>query len=195
MKRLIAFLETDETLLRASMLGMLIYAVHNSIIVFNIEHMPFELKVTFSVAAAFITEFIALVLFIHGKVMFGRVYATCLYFMGNWYYWYFMAAPKDWSLIMVSWLFNTIHYAASLYLSEIFYHRRQNRSRNEPDDEELTLIVKDENVRKTSGTSGLECQPAKPEEEFRCHVCDRSFSRKFTLERHLVNVHALDKSA
>lgn len=207
MKKLIAFLETDETLLRASMLGMLIYAVHNSVIVFSIEHMPFLLKLPFAISAALITEFIALVLFIQGKVWFGRVYATCLYCMGNWYYWYFMPDPKDYSLIMVSWLFNTIHYAASLYLSEIFYHRRQKKEpvpiqSPEPEEENSGVFSppfaggyqRPQPQQTSPGVSKTFVQrltenEEREKQEFTCPHCGDKFSRKFTRDRHIKNFH------
>lgn len=205
MKKLIEFLETDETMLRAAMLGMLIYAVHNSIIIFTIEHMPFFVKLPFSIIAAVITEFIALVLFVKGKKWFGRVYATCLFGLGNFYYWYFMEDPKEYSLVAVSWVFNTIHYAAALYLSEIFYDRRLEKKIpqnyiidldqaqglvNEGWKPEQKVYKPHKKAPQPSATMPLEPQDTTEEKKFVCPECSEAFARKFTLQRHLKTIHA-----
>lgn len=224
MKKIIEFLESDETLLRAAMMLMAIYAIHNAYILHELEHFDLAISIggndynffkpMVSIAAAFITEFVVLILFVKGEKLFGHLYAVGLFALNTFYYCYFMPVKKV-ELIIVACFVSFIHFAAIWYLSDIFYKRR-NEKAVEKDIGTKPVVKKAITEKQIIATIPIEktipleneLKPAiinaiavKQEisehgsmfsinnTSLECPVCTVPFSRKFTLDRHLKNKH------
>lgn len=227
MKKIIEFLESDETLLRAAMMLMGIYAVHNAYILHELEHFDLTISIggseynffkpMISIAAAFITEFVVLILFVKGERLFGHMYAVGLFALNTFYYCYFMPVKKT-ELIIVSVFVSFIHFAATWYLSDIFQKRRTEKLEKEKNIKPIQVRRSqpekiDTDNSKFQDLFGGQQKPldipqifkqhdeggltekshllkiATKQDEYHCTICNIPFARKYTWQRHFINKH------